>query len=355
VAVYFIERSFYEGPTGRQLSRVNADTVLSAFQARWGQPPDPNLGVRFLAHVLHRAAEEGLASPQSMEELAAHLPECIYWPQVVVEEHALQVMTDDDEIEMASYVFDDHFRARVPAHFTAFLLHDDWRLPGGAGTGIFVPAIQAAPLLPAGGGEGTTWFILQMAEDTSCLSEMRYPMRIEGVRVPDLGRYLAEVVPAPGEPGGMDWPWELRLLRTQVPDRPTGADALRVALERTNGLNVKHVQRLGEWNWAGLEGDLASARHELAERLVQIEERSRTISLNQPADPALSLIQGEEHVAQLCLNDTAPCARYGRRYESYFQWIFFDDLWAAAHADLATGLLRFASRWDVLSEGERED
>jgi hypothetical protein len=311
--------------------------------------------VPLLAHVLERAAEEGLPVPQTMAQLAGAVAECVYYPEIVFEEHALQVMTDDDEIEMASYVFDDHFRARVGADFTALLLHDDWRLPAGAGKGRFVPVIDAARLLPRAKGKGTTWFVLQMAEDTSCLSEMRYPMRITGVRLPELCRYLAEVIPAPGQPGGMDWPWELRLLRTQVPEDPSGSAALRVALERTNALNVKRVDRLGDWHGAGLEGDLASARRELAERLAQIEQQSATCSLSQPADPALSLIQVEEHVAQLCLNVIAPCVQFGHRYEMYFQWIFFDDLWASAHPDLANGLLRYSSRWDVLSEGERED
>jgi hypothetical protein len=209
--------------------------------------------------------------------------------------------------------------------------------------------IDAGPLLPSWHEEGTTWFVLQTVEDTSCLSEMRSPMRIDGVRVPHLCRYLAEVTPEPGPPGGMDWPWELRLLRTQVPDGESGAAGLRLALERTNALNVKELDRLGDGGGQGMEGDLASARRELA------EETKKTRQLGQPADPSLSVIQSEEHLAQLCINMTAPCGRYGSRYEKYHQWIFFDDLWGSAHPDLANGLLRYASRWDILSEGEKND
>jgi|SRR5258707_13517387 3-oxoacyl-[acyl-carrier protein] reductase len=32
------------------------------------------------------------------------------------------------------------------------------------------------------------------------------------------------------------------------------------------------------------------------------------------------------------------------------QWIIFDDLWAGANRDMAEGILRYARRWDVLSE-----
>jgi hypothetical protein len=37
--------------------------------------------------------------------------------------------------------------------------------------------------------------------------------------------------------------------------------------------------------------------------------------------------------------------------DTYEQWILFDDLWAAAKPTLAAGLLTFATRWDVLSDG----
>jgi hypothetical protein len=290
-----------------------------------------------------------------MQELAEQINECVYDPEVAFTDHTVQVLSDDDEIEYVSHVFDDHYRKSVPAHFTAYLLHDDWRLPAGSKTKRFAPALDAAPLLPEGNDKGTTWFVLQTVEETACLSEMRWPMRIDGVRVPGLCRYLADAIPAPAEPGGMDWPWELRLLRTQVPDGPSSAAALRVALERTNALNVKRVQRMAEWPWRAMGGDLAFARRELAAQLKRIEAASKTRSLGSPADPALSLIQGEEHVAQLCLNQTAPSTEYGRRYEKYFQWIFFDDLWAAAWPDLANGMLRYASRWDILTAGERAE
>jgi hypothetical protein len=54
-----------------------------------------------------------------------------------------------------------------------------------------------------------------------------------------------------------------------------------------------------------------------------------------------SLVHVGEHIAQLCYNN--------RGY--YQQWIFFDDLWASAHRDLANSLLRYVHRWDVLSPG----
>ena len=52
-----------------------------------------------------------------------------------------------------------------------------------------------------------------------------------------------------------------------------------------------------------------------------------------------------EHVAQVYFHD---------RDDIYDQWFLIDDLWASAHPALADGLLRFATRWDVLSTGDEQ-
>jgi hypothetical protein len=50
-----------------------------------------------------------------------------------------------------------------------------------------------------------------------------------------------------------------------------------------------------------------------------------------------------EHLVQACVDGSGTADPY------YGQWYFFDDVWASAQPDLANALLRFASRWDVLS------
>ena len=48
--------------------------------------------------------------------------------EIRYEPHALQVLTDDDEIELAYYIFDDHYLGEHPGR-AAYLLHRDWKLP----------------------------------------------------------------------------------------------------------------------------------------------------------------------------------------------------------------------------------
>jgi hypothetical protein len=58
-----------------------------------------------------------------------------------------------------------------------------------------------------------------------------------------------------------------------------------------------------------------------------------------------SLLHGEEHLIQMCLDGS-----HNDELGPYFgQWILFDDLWASAHPELADALLTWCARWDVLS------
>jgi hypothetical protein len=61
-------------------------------------------------------------------------------------------------------------------------------------------------------------------------------------------------------------------------------------------------------------------------------------------------VQCGEHLAQIGVHSGTWQYIAGPGKTPLFQqWIFFDDLWAAAHPALANGILRFAQRWDVLS------
>ncbi|HEX5877896.1 MAG TPA: hypothetical protein VF468_06170, partial [Actinomycetota bacterium] len=55
-------------------------------------------------------------------------------------------------------------------------------------------------------------------------------------------------------------------------------------------------------------------------------------------NPALSRIQVTSHLVQ--------AAVHVDQHFSYERWYLFDDVWAAAHPDLAASLLRCATGWD---------
>ena len=66
----------------------------------------------------------------------------------------------------------------------------------------------------------------------------------------------------------------------------------------------------------------------------------------------LDRVKVTPHMAQACKQMRRWRGEQGDEItdrDTFAQYIFFDDRWAAAHPTLAAGILRFASRWDALT------
>jgi uncharacterized protein (TIGR02996 family) len=403
MAVYFVYRSPYEGPSGKHLKRFpDDDTVLDWFRNSWrflgwgeGEPPagegkparvrrrragreavdrlSDTLGcdVYGFGTLFERAAEHDLPPPASDRQLDEYLQQYLYSEgPILYRPHLLTVKTDDDELELAYHFFDDHYLARHGKR-AAFLLHDGWQLPGGHGKAGFRASEPTSELKPAGKGEGTTYLIFHAFYDSSNLIDLPGGYRIKGARVPDLARYLARVRPPE------DWPLELLLLRSQLLAEPRGATAAERAFLRevladprddatwlvySDWLEEHGLPRAGR---VVLERALRAVSHYPPDRLSYEDagpSKLATATVGEARevveraadnpwprltyDPKKSLVHVEDHLAQLCLHTD--------RWDGvdlYHQWFLFDDLWAGAHPDLATALLRYARTWDVLSPG----
>src|SRR5579884_2952205 len=167
--VYFAYRCAYANPSGKHVVRFDDDTVLAWFQRHWAhlchvEESDARLeallgiDVYGLESLFRHAAEHNLPAPASGAALQRYLDEHLYAEgSIVYSPHAIQVLTDDDEISLPYFFFDGHFLARHGER-AAFLLTEGWRLPGGAGKGGFRASIPTEPLrLPGGKGEGTVY------------------------------------------------------------------------------------------------------------------------------------------------------------------------------------------------------
>src|SRR5262245_12307944 len=198
--------------------------------------------------------------------------------------------------------------------------------------------------------------------------------RVAGVRLPELMRYLARCTPdpeggnlvelpralltvAPAEAGPLERAF-LQAIREDPDDDaswnaysdwlqergepPAGLHTLRRALTWAGRwYDAKHEGRLGPR--ADVAEDLASAARAAEQGVAALERDNR---------PSRSLVHVGEHVAQLCLHyDRWKTPR--RELDIYHEWIYFDDLWASAHLDLANTILRYVRRWDVLSTSRR--
>ncbi|MFF5244648.1 hypothetical protein ACFY3V_10235 [Streptosporangium sp. NPDC000095] len=326
--VFFIYRSVYEGPSGKLVRHFPDATVLDWFRRVWDEAGSGDayewitreLGAS--VYGLSTIFETGLPAPRSTAELHRLLEEHLDVEQELrVDEHSVRVLTDDDEVMLAYFFVEDALVAAEPERW-AYLLHDGWKLPdvppGFSDDRSFTSPVTTWTATPAPpGGEGATYAVVLTFYSTFDSMGWNMPACFPGTRLPRLAATLRET-DAPID----EWSGELAVLRALV---APGEDEIGPALERCN-------------RWPDFEQDISETygahqqAHEIGLRLLQGFAPARG------RDPHRTIIRQSEHVAQMAIHIDD--------YFGYRQWFVFDDVWAAAHPDLAASLLHCGSHWD---------
>ncbi len=353
MAVHFVYRSHYDNPTCFHVKRFEAGSVLAWFQSIWqpvraddaGDHADQLLGthVYSFGNLFEKIDDEEWPVPKTMKALAERLNDALYIGEMKGGKNHIQILTDDDELEMAVYIFDDHYAAKHPDR-VAFLMRDDWRLPDGMANGKFKPPPGVTKALTVRTGdkvlEGKTYFAHFAAYDSGGLTDLDPGDLcgvIHGVRIPDLARGLIRVQDMFKE---AEDSFHLSLAEVMTGLEPAfrtakGTELLLQKAVRANPNDTACWAAYSDWL-------LENARPTLLERiLAKCNAPSGTIKDSR--NPKRDLVLVQEHIAQVCKHR----AKWDRS-NSYHHFVFFDDLWANAHPDLAASLLRAANRWDVL-------
>ena len=176
MAVYFVYRCHHGTPSEQHVRRFEYDSVLEWAKAVFKPIADRDAAFKYAEDLLGgldvysfgsifaEAAENKLAPPRKMADVKAWF-QGMYVQEEAHGPHHIQILTDDDEIEMAVYVFDDHYRAAKPGK-TDFLLLDGWELPAGDATDP-LPRLPRTDLVkPRGDGEGTVYAVCLYASDS---------------------------------------------------------------------------------------------------------------------------------------------------------------------------------------------
>jgi len=379
MSVYFAFRSPYIGPGGKYLKRFDDDSVLDWFRNRWDRLAGTDmydvydrvtqeLGCKVygFSDVFEIGEEGPVPPPPSGHELTEHIQGRAYINRMAGgSPHVLQVDTDDDECGLAYYFFDDHYLKKHAKH-AAFLLCD-WKLPGGHGAGGFHPAEPTVLSGPKGAWQGTTYFVdLDRVGD---MEDLVPGYRIEGVRLPGLAKYVLRTPPLQEDVArlldrmplvltqeGPDSVGVEKAFLKDIREHPNDdaawnaySDWLQERSERPAGLHLLHraLTRLGVWNDDGIWREASVRERKIFQ---SAEQRPRALAelLDRRQAEAQIQVHVAEHIAQLCFRDHQ-WKLPKRTLNIYEQWIFFDDLWASAHPDLANAILRYVQRWDVLS------
>ncbi|MGC4121783.1 MAG: hypothetical protein QM765_45840 [Myxococcales bacterium] len=115
-STYFLIVSPHERG-GRRFVRLKSPTVLAWFQRMWGSTEEQREGelrgpVYGLDSFFDKTADEGLSCPTSDAELLPLLERHVYSEGgIEAEPHFLAVETDDDEVAIEYYFFDEAFLA----------------------------------------------------------------------------------------------------------------------------------------------------------------------------------------------------------------------------------------------------
>jgi uncharacterized protein (TIGR02996 family) len=348
MTVYLVYRCYYADPSERQVRKFEAKSLLDWFRSIWEPIHDDaaalehakqllgGLDIAPFSTLFSTIAEEGLSPPRKMDQVLAG------FGGVYIEEedhgpHHLQAFFEENENQLAVYLFDDQFRKKTRDR-TDFLLHEGWELPEGDAEAGSIDLPECRRLdHPNGDGEGTLYSVDLFTDCKYNLEDLEGGQRVDGVRVPDLCRYLLLNPVTVGY--GLR---HLRLALEALLASRTGPDAGFLTAIRDNPADRVNWNAYSDW--------LQDHGHPPAS-IYLLDAALRAAGVVEPRNrkPALDLFKVTPHLAQACKHE-------GKVEPSdsncYSQWIFFDDRWVAAHPSLAAGLLRFAARWDVLSDEE---
>ncbi|MCI0705001.1 MAG: TIGR02996 domain-containing protein [Planctomycetia bacterium] len=357
--VYFVYRCHYGSPSEKHVRRFEYDTVLDWAKGVFKQL-DEDEAYKYAEELLGGLRVYSFGSMFMIdEEHGARTPpramkDVQEWFQDMYDQgeahgpHHIQILTDDDEIQMAVYVFDDHYRKKHPGK-ADFLLLDGWELPAGDSDKPLpkLPKLPETDLLePPGDAEGTLFAVSLYADDSSNLEDLYGAKRIDGLRLPDLARYLLRT-PEEDDIHSDFAIHELRDNLRKLLEKPKGPDkGFLVAIR-------DHPEDLTSWgaysDWLQ-DHDLPPAGLHLLELALRQKHFSGG---RENRNPKFDCVKVTPHMAQASKNEGRwPSDKRARKMtdrDTFTQFIFFDDRWVAAHPTLATNILTFASRWDALT------
>lgn len=370
MSVHFVYRTPYDQPYGKYYRRFDHGDILSWFQdllQRISGSKDEDIAMEAVIDFLganvygfwmiaERIFEEKkrLVPPRDFEQLVEFIRRHVYVNEVRFEApHLLQVLTDDDDLDLAWYAFDDEFAARQPER-SAYLLFQDFPLPANALKGE-APLSQLPPVRIFESGTGRRHrvygaFSNQWSGGNLSLLGTNFEFEkvrtntgawcVNGIRLEELPSFLSSLTPHRGMPA------ELLLLRA-FSSRNGKVQSIREMLSQLKEVPFQHLLIMQNEEVFDPESLLASdpddARQALEEGVNRAIELINSGQASQwTFDPANSQLHLADHRAEISfLSDTWDTLHL------YDHWVLFDDAWAGAHAPLAHSLINYSLNWYV--------
>ncbi len=319
--IYLAYRSAYF-PNARFIKAFNEESILSWFQKNWevftkeGAAESKEyievLGTAIYGFPIWQIDDEPVPSkPKDFLELKSIIEKYIYNNEISGNENCLKVLTDDDEIELAWFMFTEKYKQENIENLQVWFSEE---IP--TDFGIKGQKLDAGKeILPKGNQEGCTYFISCPIYDSANFEDLEGTYKIENIRLPDFLNHI-------------------------LTNRLTYADE-EAYTSTLNEINyIKHIAKKTQSKDLREVLDIFSrkpitALQDTAYKRLSIEELLKMELSNKEEK---SILNYSEHFCEICINTLGVFYNY---------WILFDDLWVEKNQTLARSILRFGESWEI--------
>lgn len=309
-----------------------ANSVLDWFQSNWDafqgeySCEEKILGIHVYGFPIDDdELEEGqkVPAPKTISELKSKIEEHVYLNEIKTHINCVQVHTDDDEIELAWYVFDEVYAEKYPEKVAIWM---NEYLPQTYGEVGQLLDGKFKNILPQGSDKGCVYYGSAAIYDSGNLESLEGLHKIENVRLPSFLNYLRNH----------------KISFKNKSDSSYGLDELLlfqfVAKQLPNADFKDIIDILGRIPTTEFgEVDIKNIDKYTLDDVLKIE-------LAEPELPQSSFMNISEH---LCEWNTVIRIPMGDELEDLFKnyFVLFDDLWVEKNELLAKNLARFTKTW----------
>ena len=345
MATHFVYRSPYF-PNHKFYKEQGEQNILGWFQALWKLKNEDyelydsiiekKIGTRVYGihdYLLENIYEGSVKMPNNLDELLKCLQEYSYVNEIIMnDQHLIQIHTDDDELDLVYYIFDDVFVKQNPdkALFLCNNLKD--LLTNSKNRDTKAPNPPQIPFkVKVNEGQEAIYFLFFSSwgeNSIGLLSDFGNSVGyLQGVNFDNLTLFLNEWQPTKNTPE------ELLLIRSQV-----RSDSKINSLEET-------LVSLNEVAIPFILWDKRFDKHNLYNQSVsnvQTYLENIMISLNKDYTRLPAQIDISTHFVEM-IYDTSRI-----KDESVFDhWLMFDNVWVDQNPSLATNLIKFSQSWRI--------
>lgn len=304
--IYFAYRSVYI-PNNRFIKEFEADSILDFFQKNWAilhsDDYDKLLGTKVYGFPMFDEGNTGidtqLVLPTGIRDLVKKLSNNVYHVDIRGNENCIEVLTDDDEVELAWYVFTEKFKQENWHKLAVWFCED---LP----TKIyqydqeFLTNYEDAYVFKLGKDiDKSTYLIANTIYDGANLSDIR-EIRIIGTDLPNLIKTLKNYEFKEDIGYGFD---VLKLLQ-------------HIALSNNSLDDQVIFSEFVKFNLAELNFE----KWQINNKPIRENDKSS--------------LKVSDHLIEMSVNDVG---------EFYNYYVLFDNIWASNHPELAESLIYFGS------------